>query len=289
MAYATGSVDNLSELLAAVLSFCQSEGGWTLSGDVLHRGDVYTRLRLNGNTVEVLGGTGIDGNDDLTGAGPDTLRIREFEQPFVFPATYHLHAETDPDEVYVWLNYAVDFWQYIAFGASSVAGLPGQGGWYAASQMSSSTTTMWSGTGSGSGTQHRIELFSTRPGGGTGETAYVHHDYDGVGWGPRSPGYRASDAVWELLNSSPNDWNGEAVLLPIQAWYPRASSTYSLAADLQHARFVRNDNIEPGQVLTFGPDQWKVYPFYRKDVSNRNAGTVQHSGTFACAVRYTPA
>lgn len=87
--------------------------------------------------------------------------------------------------------------------------------------------------------------------------------------------------------AQPNSWNSEATLLPIRAWKARPSSKISMTADLEFARHIRIDNLSPGDILTIGSDQWKVFPWYRKDVSAHNGGYfVNHTGTFGWAIRY---
>ena len=89
------------------------------------------------------------------------------------------------------------------------------------------------------------------------------------------------------IERSPSAWNGESPLLPIQAYVWRASAKCSLVVDMRHARYLRIDNYEPGQIITLGGDSWKVYPFYRKASSARNGGIgIDHTGTFGWAIRY---
>lgn len=85
----------------------------------------------------------------------------------------------------------------------------------------------------------------------------------------------------------PSVWNSEAVLLPIKAFIGRPSAKTSLGADMEFARRLRIDNLTPGDILVLGSDKWKIYPWYRKDVANRNGGIyANHSGTFGWAIRY---
>ena len=87
--------------------------------------------------------------------------------------------------------------------------------------------------------------------------------------------------------ASPSAWNGESVLVPIQVITSRPSNLWSLVGELTHARYVRLDNLEPGQLITLGPDRWKVYPFYRKDATARDGGDgIDHTGTLGWAIRY---
>jgi len=61
--------------------------------------------------------------------------------------------------------------------------------------------------------------------------------------------------------------------------------------DLQNARTLRVDNYDPGQIITLGDDQWRIYPFYRKNADQRDGTTSSggdHSGTMGWAIRYDP-
>lgn len=85
----------------------------------------------------------------------------------------------------------------------------------------------------------------------------------------------------------PNRWNSEAVLLPIRGWKVRPENKITLTLDLEHARWTRVDNYEPGQLISIGPDRWKIFPCYRKNAAARDGGTgIDHSGTLGWAVRY---
>lgn len=287
MPFYTGTAADLATLLTAARSALQTEG-WALDGDVLHKGDCFVELVVSGSTLQLLGGTGIDGSNALTGAGPFRVRIRAFEQPLVFPLTYFLHINESPDEVYLYVRYAVDFYQCLAWGVSDVVGVPGSGVWYHGTQGENSATDLTLGYGSG-GTGHRPMFF-----GGVGLPAsesvdnrmssFIFDDFDGTGW--RTPTLPFT-SVWELLSRQPNAWNSHTVLIPIQVWCTRPSNTASLGADIRHARYVRIDNLNPEDVVTLGSEKWRVYPIYRKDTNNRDGGAMlQHSGTFGLALRY---
>lgn len=305
MSYETGSVNTLADLLSAIRNACTAHG-WTLSGSVLHKGDAYIRSGINAGFIEWLGGTGKDGSNALTGAAPQVVRTGDFQrQALSFPCTWEAHILTDPDEVYIVLNYNVDYYQYIAWGLSSVEDLPGTGMWFGASRLA---------TGGGESLDYDFDMELTNlsltnfgsTGGalfyaqdvfGNAQTSYIHHGLDGGGWSghayntpstlPRSFG-----AVVQLLKQLPNAWNNQMVLLPFPVYLPRTSGNKtSLVADLAHIRHCRIDFHAPGEIITLGSDQWKVYPWYRKNIAQRgghnNTGIKTHSGTVGFAVRYT--
>lgn len=301
MAYVTGLVSNLTDLVVAIRDAC-TDNGWAAAGDVLYKDNVHVRIQLSGSVVTFLGGTGVDGSNNLTGAGPNVVRIRELAQAFTYPMTYEVHILTDPDEVYVIVNYAVDFYQWAAWGQSTVEGLPGTGVWYAASCHASNVGTGVAINASGSqlgiassAHNHPALLSTSSASGGNAantQNGYVQHGIDGEDWNVASPaggnglhGYTALDPLLSLL---PSTWNNQTILLPVVAYRVRASSKVALLADLAHARHCRIDYHDPGDIITLGTDRWRLYPCYSKNASARNGGNgIQHSGTMGFAIRYT--
>lgn len=312
--YTTGSANSLADLLTAVQNACTANG-WTLSGSVLHKGGCYTQLTENGTDLSVLGGTGIDGSNALTVPGPAASRIGAsyVPQALAFPCTYHIHVLSAPDEVYVHVNHSVNYWQWLAFGISPVAGLPGTGGWYGASSsanMASNSVTIkpeiagdsYSGISSGA-------LFGQCGHGAAwpnnkGVSTHIHVGLDSLEWalpfglldqyiGNGSYSNAGAADAWLMayphLSRQPSAWNNQAALLRIQPVLSRASSKFSQVAELGHARYCRNDNYADGDIITLGADQWKIYPHVRKNTAARDGGQgITHSGTFAIAVRYVP-
>lgn len=302
MAYITGSVNNIADLRTAIFNACTANG-WTLSGEILHKGTAYFRLQVVADAIQLLGGTGKDGSNNLTGAANAFVMVTGSGgvTGLVYPVTYHIHIDTGPDEVYVALNHSTDYYQWLAFGQSNITLASGTGNWFGATYGNA----LMSGQGS-LGLDANGNTYFNSPGAlfwSTGASisytianTHLHHGLSGGnGWTSdatsATEGGRPSapPALSPLIAISPNSYNGEALLLPIPVVVRRPSSLYSLVAQPKHARYVRVDNLTPGQVLTIGAEQWKVYPFLRKDITARNGGsTVYHSGTFGWAIRYTP-
>jgi len=226
---------------------------------------------------------------------------------------YSIHIGTSPDEVYLIVRHNVDYFYWLAFGISDVPGLPGTGAWLAAIGMASpesytsgtsaggvfvgpegsGTDTFDSGIGTSAALFWKTSNIATSRSQNT-----LHCQLDGVEWAdhPSSGGPNAAGKLLAVAQAaphiarSPNAWNGESPLLPIQAYYTRAAAKVSLVADLKHSRYVRVDNYIPEQVITLGPDRWKIYPFYRKNTLQRDGqisgGLIDHTGTFGWAIRY---
>lgn len=288
MAYMTGSANTLADLLTAIQTACTANG-WTLAGSVLTKGTCYAKLQVSGSAITVQGGTGIDGGNNLTGVAPNPAYLRQIgAMPLAYPMTYFIHVLTAPDEVYIVVNYSVSYYQYIAFGQSPVAGLPGTGNWFGAPYCDAASTRAFSTNSAGAiffGAKTAVGLFlantfyNPAP-----QNAYVHHNLDAAGWSGVAD---AGESIGTLLDRQPNAWNGETALLPIQPALNRGSSKVSLLLDLAHARYLRNDNLAPQSIITLGSDRWRVYPWYALNATNRNGGfDVAHSGTLGFAVRY---
>jgi hypothetical protein len=231
-----------------------------------------------------------------------------------YPCNWEFHGHAQ--EVYFIVNFAVDRYQFLAWGKSTVPGLSGVGTWIGATvgqvldEVTGSTFTFTTpitifsyGGGFGySGVYGYISaaLFGTSSAadeGGMVTPCYVHHDLDGYGWRlepTSSSPYYPLGRQWIATTSNtgpyaqqPSAWNAEAVLLPLRCYFRRPSNMLSLIVDCEHARLLRIDNLTPGDVLTLGSDKWKVYPWHRKNTAARNAGhSVDHTGTFGWAVRY---
>lgn len=300
MAYVTGSAIDITALRTAFFNAC-TDNGWTLSGEVLRKGAVYTRVQIVSGALHFLGGTGIDGSNNLTGAAPQVSRLGRPSTgapDIAWPISYEVFILTDPDEVYLVVNYNVDCYLWAAFGQSSVSGLSGTGGWFAASlcaQAQSAATWIaiaptYGGYQGGVGVVSPGLFWGTTTNGAVYHNSMIHHGLDGAGWNLNTATAIASavTASGTLLSVLPNSWNNESVLIPIQVWIPRtAGANVSLVADLGHARHLRIDNHAPGEIVTLGADKWKIFPCFQKNTAVRNGGSaVNHSGTMGWAVRY---
>lgn len=299
MAYITGTANDISALRTAIFNACTANG-WTLSGEILHKGTAYFRLQISGSDLTLLGGTGKDGSNNLTGGGTTIVQITNdvTAAPLTYPMTYHIHINSSPDEVYVVANYSTDFYQWCAFGQSHITFSAGTGNWYGAfghatGQHPSGISITPTSGGNSNGASSGALFWHTSS---ANVNAFIHHGLDGNAWSglgsytTTGGAATAITALIPLVGISPNSYNGEAVLLPIPVTVSRPSSLYSLVAQPKHSRYIRIDNHAPGQVITIGAEQWKVYPWLSKNSAARdgNGSNINHSGTFGWAIRYTP-
>lgn len=299
MAYFTGTATSPAALLTALLTHAQADG-WVLTGEVLSKNGVYFRIQLSVNNITVLGCE----SNAVDNPAPNVVRIGDFYGSPVtytigYPATYHFFGFGQ--EAYFVVNYDTAFYQWLAFGKSTVTSLPGQGGWCGGSR---SGTGLYSSYGPvNMAVNGFTTVFSDNYAGSPAmfwpasnyylglRNAWVNHNLDGYGWlydtAVNSQAVVGIGNLVPLLSQQPSAWNGEAALLPIRAHSKRPSYRISLIADLEHARNVRIDNVSPGEVLTLGTDKWMVFPWYAKNAAERDCGSGKnHSGTFGWAIRY---
>lgn len=305
MAYVTGTANNFSQLLAAVQSACTANG-WTLSGNVLHKGTCYIEVITVAQDypcLRVQGGTGVDGSNNLTGrSGVQAAQIGlvalqdlttgriPADVAFTFPMTYQVHVHSSPDEVYLVVNYATVYYQILAFGQSNHPGLSGTGNWYAATDMESNSPALTvdqrrlGGALAYGGHQLNGGLFMTAQDKSVDSAASaVHHALESDAWLIEG----ASRDWYDIQANSPNLWNSESVLNPMRVYAPRADGFFSVVLEPAHARFVNLRSLDDQAIITLGSDRWKVYPWWARGLPydvNGNGGTL--SGLAGHAIRY---
>lgn len=316
MAYITGSAASFADLKTAIENACTANG-WTLSSGILSKNGCFFQLVANTlggyAQLQLFGGTSQTGTT-LNGQPPSNYgaKICSNEGNVIsFPINYEIHLFTNPDEVYCVINFNSDFYQQLSFGKSDVPGIGGTGAWFTGAKGSaqplnganankafmsvswpeSVAMTTYDGFACG--------LFlDSAVGGGSYFSSFVHTGLDSTPWRSGHSGSSAltgcrggGSQVGSLLQQLPNLYNNANVLLPIKPVALRSSGGVTIIANPKNARYLRIDNVVPGEIITFGAEQWKCYPFYRKDSTVRNgvgwSTGATHSGTFGYAIRYT--
>jgi hypothetical protein len=315
MAYYSGAANNVNDLLNALRNSAVSDG-WTLTGNVLSKGTMYIETQVAYGNLKARAGinSSMGSPCPWQHIGYVTKSTQSTNCDITYPCNWEFHGHAQ--EVYFIVNFAVDRYQYLAWGKSTVPGLSGVGTWIGATvgqvldetdaltyTISNPIAISAQGGGSSYASQHGLvsaALFGTSSSAsenGNVTPSYVHHDLDGYGWrieptssttyGPFGRQWIATPSNTGPYAQQPSAWNAEAALLPLRCYFRRPSSMLSLIVDCEHARLLRIDNLTPGDVLTLGSDKWKVYPWHRKNAAARNGGgTIDHTGTFGWAVRY---
>ncbi len=310
MAYFNGQASSFADLLNSLVSACVSQG-WTWADSILNKGDAYIQLystetntAAQGSGITAIGGTGKSGGVLVN---PSTKQPRigrigdgALSSPVIFPCDYNIHINSD--EVFLIIKTNIDYYFYLAWGYSEING---SGLWivatttkdYYTSAFNSGNGFLISLDGGGSATYASI---------GSGpfwrDTFRVDYNNNNVmrfngGWiqggtygSGLAYGFNASYFISNLMGRLPSNWSAESILVPIHCYYQVAAYKVQLVLSVKTARYVRLDNHNPEEIIQLGTDRWKVYPFYRKNLSQRDGGgsttSVNHSGTFGLAVKY---
>lgn len=298
--FSTGNFSSFASLKSSVETALQANG-WTLSSGVLSKSGMFIKLTATAEELVAEAGTGA-ASGDITGAAP-TVKIMSFaSSPINFPGTYDLHILDTPDEIYLVVNYNSDKYQQLSWGKSRVEQVGGTGMW---------VTGSFNGLADPAGDQ-RVYLQASYSYVGTGYSgmgcglffeydnvstvcSHAHTGLDTAGW--KSSGWGdgslmgSGNVMAGLLQSLPSQFNQNTILLPLLAVQRRLSNGSTIVVDAAHARLCRNDNQLSGEIVSYGGDDWKVYPLHRKNADVRNgvpwSTGADHSGTFGFAVRYT--
>ncbi|MBN8224756.1 MAG: hypothetical protein J0L89_08055 [Xanthomonadales bacterium] len=299
----TGSAASFADLKAQIES-ALSLNGWAVSGGIASKGDLYFQFEADTGSLGLAAGTGASGGA-LTGACPRTVKMMDFTvSPMAWPATYDIHVLADPDEVYVVLNYSVDKYQHLNFGQSNLPGVGGTGAWFTGSwdenadpeSVNNKAFSAASPSGVGLWGEGIVGGFFFSPAGLGGQQAsFAHCGLEGTGWATdygNAPGMlKGHEHLASLIHALPSLANQGTVLLPITPLMVRGSQGQTMVAAFAHARYCRIDNYVPGAVVSYGGDDWKLYPVYCKNTAARNGVSwpigADHSGTYAVALRYT--
>lgn len=296
----------MADLKTALENACVANG-WTLTSGILSRSTSYFQLTAETAQLTLRGGTGQTGatldGEPLIGAVKSGVRIINYlGTTWTYPVNYEIHNFIDTDEIYFIVNYNSDFYQQLSFGKSNVPGIGGSGAWFTgqySTQLSNTNSgntlslyTSYDQIGalnSGMGVGLFFDNSSSYP------ASFINAGLDTTEWKFYKGGVTTSDLrnpSWAagLLTSLPSLSNSANVLVPVKAIQNRSSNGQTIIANLKNARYLRIDYINPGDIITFGAERWKVYPMFRKDASARNGiynGSATHSGTFGYAIKYT--
>lgn len=315
MAYYTGVANSFADVRTALFNACVSEGWAQADADTLTKGDAVVRATISTtNTVALGPGIILQGATGLSSGSlvnPSITRPRfgrphQTVNPETWPMEYYIHIFDNPDEVYLVANFNVDSYWFLAFGVSDNQAITGTGLWLSATSRTGhgqsvgvtgaiNITSDSGGTSAGTNSSSGAFFWQTVPNSnGQTNNDTIHTGIDGVAWSGDAVGaavpinsFNAILSASTLVARLPGAWNSEAILIPIQGYVWRASNKCSLVVDVRNARYTRVDNYMPGQIITLGSDQWKIYPFYKKNTTARNAGNlIDHTGTFGWALRY---
>lgn len=308
MAYQTGTVNSMNDLKTILDSFCVTNG-WVQTGDVLEKGSSY--VRITNPDSERIKVEGANSTDFLT--EPCAFGNVMYVTTVSFPITYYMFVHTNPDMVVCVINYEVDRIQVLMFGdivkidnAAYVGG-----NFFFASRHESYYTKIscfWylsdddiGGAGNDPFTSKSnafmpfltASRYSYSPVG-------MHVKIDGHVWdtSANSNPFNIILAPNSILpyHRSPNLWDSQAHLIPMNLMYKMADSLYGDLGYVEHIRLIKIDNYNIGDIVEIAPDKWKVFPWVKKETTYPNGRSsvsqadeqyaLAASGTLGFAVRY---
>lgn len=307
--YFTGTVNSNSDMLTAINNACVA-AGWTLTSGVLTSGDVAVKLEVQTGRLMAQIGTGRSGsalvNPCVPKFGLGFSTGTGSAGAIVYPATYHIFAFED--EVYVALNYRLDYYEWLCFGrAKDVPAGEGQ-------FMSGAITDQYAYNAN----ENRLATVSATTTGIPGSTrgtdyqttatTYTNQYYRPILLYSSNVVIRSSlrgSAEWlsskngttaALVNQvfahtilgdiflvySPGDNFYTAALCPLSFILPNPGGVNGakIFGRLDKIRLMRNDFVTPGDVVTFGSESWQCFPAIRRVPG----GTVNEKLSYAVRV-----
>lgn len=321
MPYFTGTVSAVADIKTVIETACVSSG-WSINSGWLNKGQSFVELSVWKDTSLIKGVRIRSANGP--GTGINTAQHSITLRPADFPLTYEIFIHSNPDQVVAVFKYG-EFNQVIMFGdlkkvhPSAYVG----GNWVFASGIDPQYTTsdndivgffttsklvyvsINANATNTLGTDYGLRLVPF-PAGPTNSNSskwflsQVHAEIDNQVWlnaneGGASYQYQLTITPdnLRLWYSSLSTWNQQALLIPFEVSYfwrnPGGQELLMPLGLVDHIRLMRITNYNTGDVVTFGSDRWKVYPWYRKntDYPNGTGGTNhQSTGTFGFAVKY---
>jgi hypothetical protein len=292
MAYATGSFTDLADLNSILKAFV-SANGWTVSGDMVYRGTSFQYLDNPTNNQWLR----IRACNSAAGLELETTGKRLYVPSGGTSKTYHLYVHTNPDMVFCIVNYNGTWYRMLCFGnivKIHASAFPGAGNFvYDPTNGDSTAVTL--------ARMDMSELFWTSQDGTPNVLGIqsslgipMNTGISGDIWGNSTTNPQINFVGQRIYWVTPNNFNAQAVLIPMALEKRLSSSpTFSMyLGNYEHIRLIRIDNYNPGDIVTVGGVDWKVFPWFRKDASQRNGNTNitavenQHSGTMGYAIRH---
>lgn len=321
MAFFAGTANSVNDVYSALINACKANG-WVLNNGILSNGKCFAKPFLNDGTIVLHAGTGQSGSTlinspQLLSASsnwveyyPDLMvSLSAINTTIAYPLTYYIHVLTKPDEVYLFINHSIESWSYIAFGQSPTANLTGTGTWYSGTGIGKNNLPDRAVSNNPNG-HAGCGLFNfTESSGATVNFYQVVHSFfhhgiadmpyewsitgtEGIGsrntqsWKGLPSQASATLTLMPLLTREPSQWNSGSSLLPIQPSIARPDNRRYIVGNLGHARYLRLDYINPGQIVTLGNEKWRCYPWLKKKLANFQSDDKTHSSTYGVAIRY---
>lgn len=307
MAYQTGVVTTASDLATTIKNFAVAQG-WTLTGDVVSKNGCYVELTTpSSSELKVQGAK--NGNFVAPDLCPRNSRI--FLTNWPTSAIYHLMSFDNPETIWCTINFGTIYYMHIGFGNVQKYGDWAGGMWFHA-QHTTSNKDLGCMTGINgyarpfySNTPNNCALFwsqldnSIISSASNNKCSFLHCELRGEIWPAMGAINDASDyniihcptIIGPLQKCNPNAFNGQTVLTPFQLFLQGTDGHMMPIGHVEHLRFVKLTNYNPGDIIQLGPDRWKLYPWFKLDTANPNgisysSDDLATTGVLGVAVRY---
>lgn len=216
--------------------------------------------------------------------------------------TYHFFAHNSGDNIIAVVEYAAGYFQSFGFGTLNKYGTYTGGTYFFGSRTGVSNSIQ-----SSNAIMPASGFISRDSNGGQASPAFISLSVDAeTGWhwsDSLSAGrdstkryVRCNEARFEAtLGGQPNSLNDLAVMMPVECTVEREttgghdpSATHvSPIGEIPGVYYLKILNLTPGQQITLGSDDYRVFPFYHKIASTDTPSSLGtgHSATLGFAVK----
>lgn len=305
MAFKSVVVNSAVDLKAAIETFAQANG-WTLASDILSKNGCYVKLTVASvNEIRIQGAK----NGDFTGVNLPPHYNRIYISTWPSNATVNMAAFNNPDIIWMTMNYDVVKFHHIGFGNMVKYGNWNGGQWFFATHTTYSydtrcATSIHGMAGIGYGYGGEAALFWDADCSNDWDLNYVHGnstfvecDLRGRIWEPPASNdanlnYYTARVMSPIHYKNPNVFNSQTLLSPFQVWLKSADGYLQCLGHVDHVRWVKLTNYNPGDLITLGSEKWKLYPWCVHDVSYPDGKGSSYSspspstGVLGVAVKY---
>lgn len=293
--YETGIASSPTDLLGKLATFAGGLG-WTFdvpaSGDyVIHKGNIYAGVDATATQIQTRPCTGFNGAaawDAQPGASATTHITTPGAGPFT---AYHFFVgdEDGSEYIHVVIEISANNFRHWVLGDLIKSGAY-TGGTYSDSTLASTSTNNMDNPDYDG---HRFICDTAT----SIEHGQVWCDFDGaaspnwvtIGFGASQAGggngtMRLQGLFHAFHEAGPSEWNLRTPLIPLMYLVNRASSLRSVVGRIPHMRQINLTNLSPGEIITYGSDDWMVFPvFIRRTTAPGNG--VLSSGIYGYAYR----
>jgi len=322
MSYQTGTATDFDDLKTKIIGFCTGNGFTDeASVGLLKKAGTSIFVKFYSSATAYIYFETSSNSDGLGNLTPVNVQTRSAMIPYymadpnniTWPINYHFHYYAPENCVFIVMEYNNGYHQWMAFGEIEKA-MTFTGGLYAASSMGSNSgnvtnanaVLIWDwdrlGISVNSSADDDAQICPLPFWGfadGSSSTTLGHHLYAtipgqtqtlwGTSMGVTSNMRFSAEHARPFRERSYGTWANAVILSPFfiilrEQW---GSGNGFYLGRLSQIRFCRMRFRNPGEVITIGPDKWKLYPAYLLNSNSPTPSTNdKDSGDLGIAVRY---